>query len=130
MIMEFVDRFEINKRRLEEKLRLKHPRSYTELVRATIETITSKEYDAFAIDPERIHVIDDGNYQGTLVFVIPIRGYQPSDYWYVKVSYGSCSGCDTLQGIRDYMDDPPTEEQVKDYLTLCLHIVQGLKKME
>ena len=37
---------------------------------------------------ERIHRIDDGDYQGTLVFVIGGKGYQLSTYWYVKVSYG------------------------------------------
>ena len=63
------------------------------------------------------------------MFVIAARGYQPSDYWYVKISYGSCSGCDTLEAIRAYSDDPPTPEQIDDYLTLALHIVQGLKKM-
>ena len=81
-------------------------------------------------DPERIHRIDDGNYQGTLVYVIGEKGYQPDKYWYVKVDYGSCSGCDTLEGIRDYTDDAPTDEQAKDYMTVALHIVQGMKPME
>ena len=35
----------------------------------------------------------------------------------MKVGYGSCSGCDTLEGIRYYNDDKPTEEQVRDYAT-------------
>ena len=47
----------------------------------------------------------------------------------MKVGYGSCSGCDTLEGIRHYNDDKPTEEQVRDYMTLALHIVQGMKRM-
>ena len=81
-------------------------------------------------DLERIHRIDDGDYQGTLVFVIGGKGYQLSTYWYVKVSYGSCSGCDTLEAIREYGGDLPKPQQVEDYMKLALHIVQGLNKME
>ncbi len=86
--------------------------------------------DAYdSMDPERIHRIDDGDYQGTLVFVIGASGYQPSTYWYVTVGYGSCSGCDTLEAIRFYGDDPPTSQQVTDYATLAPHIVEGLREM-
>jgi hypothetical protein len=84
-------------------------------------------------DPTRIHQIDDGDYQGTLLFVIAASGYQPSDYWYVKVGYGSCSGCDTLQaidGYGGYSDEAPSKDQVDDYMTLALHIIQGLKSMQ
>jgi hypothetical protein len=87
-------------------------------------------YGKYNPDPERIHVIDDGDYQGTLVYVIGSKNYQPDVYWYVKVSYGSCSNCDTLAAIRDNANTPPTAEQIKDYITLALHIVQGLKEME
>ena len=110
----------------------KHPDDYREMVRNVISVITDeKEYGSYNPDPERIHEIDDGDYQGTLVYVIGAKGYQPSKYWYVKVEYGSCSGCDTLQAIRDsgYGYDTPNAEQVKDYMTLALHIVQRLKKM-
>lgn len=46
---------------------------------------------------------------------------------FVVVNYGSCSGCDTLKGIRNYSDEPPNEEQVTDYLTLARHLIQGLR---
>jgi hypothetical protein len=105
----------------------KHPEDYTAIVKAVVQVVSVEDYDD--PDPERIHRIDDGDYQGTLVFVIAAKGYQPSDYWYVKVGYGSCSGCDTLQSISNYSDAPPTEEQVKEYMTLALHVVQGMKKM-
>lgn len=58
--------------------------------------------------------------------MIPEEGYQPSDYWYVRVSYGSCCGCDTLQSITDCSGDTALD----DLMTLALHIVQGLKKMD
>jgi hypothetical protein len=128
MIDTFVQRFEANKTQLESALKTKHPENYKELVTKVIEVITSDDY--YDIDPERIHEINDGDYQGTLLYVIASKGYQPSDYWSCFVSYGSCSGCDTLQGIHGYNDEPPNDEQIKEYMTLCLHIVQGLKEMK
>jgi hypothetical protein len=127
MIKEFAEKFESNKAKVEGFFREKHPEDYKEVVKNVVSVLADDEYGS--IDPERIHVIDDGDYQGTLLFVIAATGYQPSDYWYVKVSYGSCSGCDTLQSISGYSDERPNDEQIKDYMTLALHIVQGLKKM-
>lgn len=130
MIKEFVDRFMAGKPKLEEVFSKGHPGGYSDIVKAVVEVIRDVENNYSTPDPERIHEIDDGDYQGTLVYVIGDTGYQPYHYWYVKVGYGSCSGCDTLNGIRDYdYGDVPTPEQVKEYLGLALHIVQGLKKM-
>ena len=126
MIQEFIDRFDKARGSLLAGFKAKAPGSYKEIVTRVIEVVTTDDYDA--PDPKRIHVIDDGDYQGTLVFVIGGCGYQPSDYWYVKVGYGSCSGCDTLEAIGGY-DDEVSDEQAGQYLTLALHIVQGLKKM-
>lgn len=113
MIQTFVDRFMSpdGQAKLRATFATKHPSEYKEVVQAVVEAVTGDEYDD--IDPERIHQIDDGDYQGTLLFVIAAKSYQPSDYWYVKVGYGSCSGCDTLQSISGYSGDAPTEEQVK-----------------
>jgi len=130
MIQEFVGRFMANKEILAAQFRLTPPSDYEDLVRSTIKLIAGEEeYDD--PDPERVHKIDDGDYQGTLVFVIGAQGYQPDRYWYVKVGYGSCSGCDTLQRIEadGEFDESPNEGQVADYVTLALHIVQGLKEM-
>lgn len=130
MIQELVQNWETNKHLLRERLSKEHPGSYSTLVKMVVETVTSQEeYSEFSLDPERIHEINDGDYQGTLLYVIAAKGYQPYDYWYVKVSYGSCSGCDTLQAISDYdYNEIPSEEQVAQYMTLALHIVQGIKK--
>lgn len=118
-----------NKEKLREQFAAKAPESYTEIVKAVVGVIGGDdEYDA--PDVNRVHQIDDGDYQGTLVYVIGAGGYQPNDYWYVKVGYGSCSGCDTLQGIHGYSDEKPTESQVEEYMTLALHIVQGLRAMQ
>lgn len=136
MIESFVSAFMAAKPRLEAAFAAQHPESYKDIVRAVVETLNPDD-DYGLPDPERIHVIDDGEYQGTLLFIIAANSYQPSDYWFVKVSYGSCSACDTLQRIRDdypWEDvswDPatPAPSQVAAYVTLALHIVQGLKKL-
>lgn len=124
MIQKYVDRFYENKTVIRERLAEKHVGSYEELVKIVIEAITNDD-NYGEPDPERIHVIDDGDYQGTLLFIIGAKGYQPHEYWSVYVGYGSCSGCDTLQGISDYSSDPPTEEQINDYMSLALHVVQS-----
>ena len=127
MIQNFIDRFTTNQAAIEAKFRAAHPESYEDVVRVVVDAVKGDEYDH--MDPSPIHTIDDGDYQGTLLFVIASSGYQPSKYWYVKVGYGSCSGCDTLQDIRGYTDEPVTDQQLRDYMTLALHIVQGLKEM-
>jgi hypothetical protein len=126
MNKDFVDCFMENKSELRALFATGHPQNYGDIVKAVVDIL-----DPGVIDPDRIHEIDDGDYQGTLVFVIGAHGYLPVDYWYVKISYGCCSGCDTLESIRSVCpyEENPTEEQIADYMTLALHIVQGLKKM-
>ena len=130
MEKDLVKRYFENKGQVLKTFTEKHPEDYAEIVEAVVKAISGYDVGLPDLpDPERIHQIDDGDYQGTLVFVIAGGGYQPDDYWYVKVSYGSCSGCDTLQSISNYSHETPSEEQIADYMTLALHIVQGLKKM-
>lgn len=130
MIKEFVDAFISSKALLKLKLKDRHPEDYAELVKWVIQIFEGipNEYDY--PNPDKIHKIDDGDYQGTLLFLIPSVTYQPHKYWYVFIHYGSCSGCDTFTAIKDYCDDPPSESQIEDYMTLTLHIVQGLRVME
>ena len=124
MIQAFVDKFMEAKPELGERLAREarnYMFDYEKLVRAVVETIGAP------LDPERIQEINWGDYQGTLFFVIGEKGYQPSSFWTVKVDYGSCSGCDTLEAIKsDYQDGG--EEQKRQLLELALHIVQGLKE--
>jgi hypothetical protein len=128
MIPEFVKRFDAARPALLAQFSEKHPANYAEIVKAVVAAVSSPD-EYGDPDPERVAEVDHGSYQGTLVYVIGAKGYQPSDYWYVKVGYGSCSGCDTLEAIRGYHDGKPTEEQAKDYMTLALHILQGIKPM-
>jgi hypothetical protein len=130
MIQRFVDRFMAAEADIRATLATAHPGSYDDLVKRVITTVTSDglgvDYDP---DPKRIHVIDDGDYQGTRLFIIAAKGYQPSTYWSIFVSYGSCSGCDTFEAIHDYSDKPPTEQQIQDYWTLMLHMVQEMREL-
>jgi len=139
LITNFIERWDANRENAKVYFSKKEnkPGSYLDLVKYVVGVIGSEE-DEYGFgstpDPNRIHVVDDGDYQGTLLFVIGASGYQPSDYWAVKVSYGSCSGCDTFQLIDlpyDYDDEPyvVSERAIDDLCTLCLHIVQGLKEI-
>ena len=131
MIQAFVDAFFKGEDKLK-SIFSAHPEEYKDIVKAVI-TVISENLDvgeyAPRPDPKRIHEINDGGYQGYLLYLIAADVYQPSDYWFVRVGYGSCSGCDALQAIRKYSAAPPTEQQVKDYMTLALHIVQGMKQL-
>lgn len=129
MNKDFINRFDANRSLLKQQFEKGHPNSYQDIVEAVINVITTDEYGDNAPDPKRIHQIDYGDYQGTLLFIIAEKGYQPNEYYSVKVGYGSCSGCDTLQQIRGYTDEKPTEAQINDYMTLALHILQGLKQI-
>ena len=101
--------------------------SYNELVRLIAKNI-------LGIEDMRTHEIDDGDYQGTMIYLITdadIYQPNPTNYYVTYVAYGSCSCCDTLQGIQadgDYFDYP-TNDQLDQYMTLCLHMVQRMKKL-
>jgi len=127
VIQAFVDRFMDGKDSLRETWRAKPPSEYKDIVTAVARLLANGD-EWHTPDPERVHQIDDGDYQGTLVFVIGCAGYQPSAYWSVLVSYGSCSGCDTLQDILDY-SETLSDEQLDRLVTLALHVVQKMKSM-
>lgn len=109
---------------------LTHPDDYDDLVKGVIKILHKHCEGGVRPDPNLVHQIDDGGHSGTLVFVIgDDDGYAPDTYWYLTISYGSCSGCDTLELIREYSDDPPDEAQQKQYLQLLCNIVQWLEVM-
>jgi hypothetical protein len=127
MIEEFTKAWFENLPKMREKLGSKHPEGYIDIVRAVIEMLSDA---GTSLDPGRINEIDYCQHQGTLLYLICERGYQPSKYWSVKVGYGSCSTCDTLQSI--FCGDVakvPTEMQVSQYMTLALHVVQGIREI-
>lgn len=110
--------------------------SYESLLTKTFELVINpylksiSSWNIYSI--EDIHTIDDGDYQGTYIFLIPKDIYQPisTDYLVTYVGYGSCSGCDTLLGIHNYdTEGLPSKEQVEEYMTLCLHMIQHCKPL-
>lgn len=130
METKFVERFDNKRNEIKETLAFlldtcKDDIDYSDIVRIVIDAIHEDDGDP---NPNAIHEIDDGYYQGTLLFVIPEDEWQPYDYWYVRVFYGSCSACDTLQSILYDSDD--RDQQINDLLTLALHIFQGLNKLD
>ena len=109
--------------------------SYADILKAIVESVLNNEgeqawYDQW--DSSHITEIDDGDYQGTLLFLIPLNTYQPneSEYLITFIDYGSCSGCDTLQGIQEWggYEDKLTERQIDDFMSLSKDILMNMRK--
>lgn len=142
MIQEIIQKWETNKSKLEQKFKTHKAHlglSYETIVKYIFENVindSDDDYDNY--DVSKMTVIDDGNYQGTQIFIIPKDTYQPSvgDYLLTHTYYGSCSGCDTLEAILsdytwddeiEYDDQIFNEKQVSELMTLSLHLVQKMK---
>lgn len=112
--------------------------SYMDILMHTIKYIlddgkNSDVLDSNDWDYTNIHQIDDGEYQGTLMFLIPRADqYQPAEYDYILtyIGYGSCSVCDMLQSIHVDYDFAETKEEkeqaIKDLMTLCRDMVSHM----
>jgi hypothetical protein len=109
-------------------------KEYLKLVKLVVKFILNggkEDFDYESFDVDNITEVNNGDYQGTLIYLIPLSYYQPSasNYIVTFADYGSCSGCDSLQAIRyyQYEEELPCDKQIKDYMTLCLHLVQKMK---
>ena len=134
MIAEFVDRWYRYKDELEDYFRNTPQKGYSEysdIVKLLFEKVINQE-DDYGFDTKDFLVIDDGHYQGTQIFIFHKDTYNPSieDYVYTDTYYGSCSYCDTLQGISHWDDDYPDEEQIQEYMQLALNLLQKCKYFE
>ena len=137
MIKYCVNKWDKNKGLLEEAIKERTDMAhvdYVDLLKMVVRYILNdgkETYDS-KWNPDAIHTIDDGDYQGTLLFLIPSTDYQPgaSDYLMTCVYYGSCCGCDTLQAIQSYMpytdESKVGEQQLKDFMTLCKDLVTSM----
>ena len=101
---------------------------YKDLVKMVCDYILTPMNDgSYELDSEHITEIDNGYYQGTLLYLIPFNTYQPneSEYLMTYVGYGSCSGCDTLQGIQAgmYLGG---DLYINDFMTLCKDICSNM----
>ena len=145
MIKEFVQAWDKNKNKLEEYFRTTKQEEYDEyekIVKRLFDVVINPEIDeggytsifgfSYKFDTDKILVIDDGEYQGTQIFILHKKSYQPNvkEYVYTNAYYGSCTVCDTLQAIHCYDDGFPTQQQVKDYMTLRLHLLQKCHYMK
>lgn len=106
--------------------------SYEDIFKLIVTIVLNAEGENdMELDIDKLTVIDDGDYQGTQIFILPRKTYQPGeiDYYWSSDYYGSCSGCDTLMAIGEYSSGYPTDEQVDEYMTVCLHQIQRLRKL-
>lgn len=136
MIKEFINSWEKNKAALEEYIRTHEQNEYAEyslLVELLFKMVINPEREDFhKYNIDDMLIIDHGDYSGAMIFVLHENDYSPyvKQYVYTNTYYGSCSGCDTLMGIYDTVNGQlPSEEQVKDYMTLCLHLLQSCSFM-
>lgn len=135
MIQEIIKKWDKNKYKLEEYFSTTKQEkygSYEAIVQQIFELVINSDEDSYEkFNINKMTVIDDGYYQGTQIFIIPRDTYQPNidDYLITHTYYGSCSGCDVLEGIRNYSSGLPTEQQVKEYMILALHLVQKMKRI-
>jgi len=134
MILEIINKWEKNKSKLEEYFKTtkqEEYQCYETIVRKIFEiciNVSDRNCDNFNLD--KLTVINDAfYYDGTQIFIIPKNDIQPcaDDYIVTDTRYGSCSASDTLKRISMNSDETiPNEEQLKEYMTLALHLVQKM----
>ena len=135
MLKYCLDKWNKNRDRLEDVLRTDwelYRCDYEYLVKLVIKHILNDEECEYGDkwDADRITTIDNGDYQGTLLFVIPNATYQPSEYEYLLtyIGYGSCSVCDYLQSIQPWEARDLTDQEVKNFMALCKDILTNIIK--
>jgi len=117
MIQEYIDRFIRHKQKIiDTAWVILTEISIKEFVQLVVMNITDK------YDVNQVHIIDDGDYQGTLLFVIPIKGYQPGQYLITKLGYGSCEVCDAWESARSSKDPAGIG-------MIALHLVQNMREV-
>lgn len=129
MIQSFVDRFMERKESLREMLSKEHPADYKELVKTVLEILYDKDDRENSPNIESLVKVSAGGHSGELLFTFSNCQAYDIKFYYLIIDYGSCGGCDTLEAIKNYSSEPPTKEQLDDYMTLALHIVQRIKEL-
>ena len=150
MIGHFVEQWYENKHELESFLEKDYEQSenkrfwgmdYEYLFRKVFELVVTEpreirtpfdqRWNNYSWDWDRFQVINHGEYQGELVFIMVPNVYQPSldkDYYFTSVMYGSCSHCDTMQHVQEVVDTK--EEKIQALMLAALHMVQATKTFQ
>lgn len=133
MLKYCLEKWNKNKENLEAQLREDdelYSCDYEYLVRLVVDHILNDDPSDYTWESGEITVIDNGEYQGTLLFLIPERTYQPSEYQYLMtyIGYGSCSVCDYLQSIQPWEKRKLNDDEVKDFMGLCKDILTNIVK--
>lgn len=131
-----VKQWDKNKHRLEAYFRKTPMSEYANAYEEVVGSIFKFCISGYDID--KMQVCYCGGYEGDVIFKIPKKTRKGGNPTYVitETDYGSCSGCDTLLRIAGYLDIPeygcglPTDDQIKGFMTLCLHLVQGMDIQE
>lgn len=109
---------------------------YLYLVKLVVEHILNAgEKEGQQFDSEKITVVDDGHYQGTLLFFIPKKTYQPSagEYLLTYIEYGSCPVCDALEYASHELcsrvqNDEKAKKTADAFMAICKDLVCNLTK--
>lgn len=132
MLQDIVTKWEEGKEELENYFRItptKEYQDYIDIVKLVAKYIIYRKHNTFCKEDIGVEETIIGSYSGVNIYII--HNYDSfSKIYLVKIFYGSCSLCDTLQGIQiEDEGDYATEAQIKDYMTLALHIVQAVKEI-
>lgn len=127
MSLKFIKQWEANKNKLKKYFKNNKQyeyNSYEEIIRLILRLcLTGYDWN-YHIQSLK----DDDNGHGYTLFIASTKN------GLIKAithnSYGTCSGCDTLLKISEYKTGYPTKEQVNEYMTLALHLVQRMKKID
>ena len=104
---------------------------YRDILVLTVENILNDEENPdYCWDTRSITEINDGDYQGTLLYLIPQKTYQPSEHEYLMtyIGYGSCTCCDLLQSIQPDSNEEITDDDIAEFMALCKDFVTNMIK--
>jgi len=150
MIEHFVNQWYENKHELESFLEMDYDQSedkrhwgmdYEYLFRKVFQLVVTEpreirtpfdqRWNNYSWDWDRFQVINHGEYQGELVFIMVPNVYQPSldkDYHFTSVVYGSCSLDDAMMHVQEMVETK--EEKIQALMLAALHMVQATKTFQ
>lgn len=104
---------------------------YKYLLQLVIENILNfGADDNYQFDETKITMVDDGDYSGTQLFLIPRKTYEPGagDYLLTYVEYGSCAICDMLEKVQCHLDKEVSDSQLADFMLICKDFICNMIK--